>query len=421
MMLPQSRKLGETNGVSANADVLPPGAVRAQHYAVLLRLLWAHRELSRAELARRTGLSRSTVSAIVNDILASGIVRETRAGSSSGGRRPIMLGFNDDARIILGLDIGATHVGALTMNLRGKILTRRSYSMNTRSHPKETLALIADLGREVLREVPSADLLGVGAGVPAPLHPKTKRLLRTVMPQWHDIDVAEALQDLFSCPVRLDNDANLGALAEQWWGAGKAGEDLVFVKVATGIGAGLIIGGHIVHGAHGVAGELGHLSVDPNGPPCSCGVNGCLNVIIGTSALLARAEARRPHFPDSMLHGAPVTLVQLIEAVHQQDPLAMEIIRFAGERLGAGLANLLNVLDPSIVVLGGQITQVGEPLLKTVRQTVLRRTLVTSLGEERVVRSQIDEQSVALGAATLILRAALETQEIPLAASTENA
>ncbi|MEL7367443.1 MAG: ROK family transcriptional regulator [Myxococcota bacterium] len=419
-MLSQNRKLVETNGTSANADVLAPGAVRAQHYAVLLRLLWANREVSRAELARRTGLSRSTVSAIVNDILASGIVRETRAGSSSGGRRPIMLGFNDDARLILGLDIGATHVGALVMNLRGKILARRTRPMETRDHPQETLTLVADLGREVLQEVPSADLLGVGAGLPAPLHPKTKRVLRMVMPKWDGLDVTEALEASFRCPVRLDNDANLGALAEQWWGAGKEGEDLVFVKIATGIGAGLIIGGRIVDGAHGVAGELGHLSVDPNGPPCNCGVNGCLNVIIGTPALLSRAEARRPHFPDSNLQGGPITLVRLIEAVHQQDPLAMEIIQFAGERLGDGLANLLNVLDPSTVVLGGQITQVGEPLLKTVRQTVLRRTLVTSLGEERVVRSQIDEQSVALGAATLILRAALETQEIPLAASMEN-
>lgn len=394
-------------------DVFAPGAVRAQHRAVLLRLLWSHREISRADLARTTGLSRSTVSAIVQDILTTGLVRETRAGSSRGGRRPIMLGFDDDARIIVGIDIGASHVGGVLTNLRGQILARREWSMMTRQFPRETLEAVVELSRELI-DGPQPPLLGIGVAMPAPLDPKTKRVLRTVMPCWVDVDVAAELGRTFSCPIRLHNDANLGALAEQWWGAGQDGQDLVFVKVATGIGAGLIIGGRIVDGVHGVAGELGHLSIDPNGPPCICGVNGCLNVVIGTKALLARTRARLPHFPESALANGELTLKLLIDAARAKDPLALEIVRFAGERLGEGLANLLNVLDPSTIVLGGDLTNVGEPLLAAVQQTMLRRTLVTSAGDTRVVQSQIDKQSVALGAATLILRAALETQEISL-------
>ena len=284
----------------------------------------------------------------------------------------------------------------------------------------EAIEAVAELGRELLFER-SQTLLGAGVALPAPIDPRSGRALRTVMPEWSDVDVEAELTARLGCPIRADNDANLGALAEQWWGAGQDGGDLVFVKVATGIGAGLIIGGRIVSGAHGVAGELGHLSIDPNGPPCICGVNGCLNVIIGTQALVARAQARRPHFPDSRLPEQGIDLGALIDGAMNDDPLALEIVRFAGERLGEGLANLLNVLDPSTIVVGGDITRVGDPLMEPIRQTVLRRTLVTASGHERVVRSQIDKQSVALGAATLILRAALETLEIPLAVTRETA
>ena len=401
-------------------DVFAPGAVRAQHHAVLLRLLWAHREVSRAELARLTGLSRSTVSTIVADILATGLVRETRAGSSSGGRRPIMLGFDDNARVILGLDIGASHVGGVLTNLRGQILARRETEITSRAMPGPALDKVTELALELIGNRNDI-LLGIGVALPAPLHPTTRRVLRSILPQWSDIDVGTELSQRLNTVVRLNNDANLGALAELWWGAGKDGGDLVFVKVATGIGAGLIIGGRIMEGVNGIAGELGHLSIDPNGPPCICGVNGCLNVIVGTQALLARAEARRPHFGDSTLPTGQMTLDDLIEGTRNEDPLSLEIIRFAGERLGQGLATLLNVLDPATIVLGGDLTRAGKPLLESVRKAILSRILVTSTGDERVVESQIDRQSVALGAATLILRAAIETHEIPLAVSSETA
>ncbi len=404
------------NNVVGPPEVLVPGTVRARHNAVLLRLLWAHGEISRAELARRTGLSRSTVSAIVSDILATGVVRETRPGSSRGGRRPIMLGFEDNARTIVGLDIGASHVGGVLTNLRGQIIGRTDRLLWTREDPQRALDEAIDVAKDLIRMHP-AKPLGVGVAMPAPLDPSSRRPLATVMPAWGDIDVADAIERRLQQPVRLENDANLGALAEQWWGAGRQRGDLVFVKVATGIGAGLIIGGKIFSGVHGIAGELGHLSVDPNGPPCMCGVNGCLNVVIGTQALLARARARLQHFPESPLAQATVDLQALIEAARANDPLALEIIRFAGERLGDGLANLLNVLDPSTIVIGGELTEVGEPLLDPIRKKVMSRTLVASQVGARVVCSQIDRQSVALGAATLILRAVLDTLEIPLTAS----
>lgn len=375
--------------------------------------MWSMRETSRANLARMTGLSRSTVSAIVSDILDSGIVKETRAGSSSGGRRPILLEFDNDARVVLGLEVGASHLDGVVTNLRGQILAREELPLLTREQPTETLDAACAMASRLLGG--RADrLLGVGIAMPSPIDPASGRPLGTVMPAWSTTDVAKELERRLAAPVRLDNDANLGALAELWWGPGQQGGDLVFVKVATGIGAGLIIDGRIVGGSHGVAGELGHLSIDPNGPPCMCGLNGCLNMVIGTKALIARAEARRSLVPASTIPRERLDLDSLVTAAIAQDPLALEIIRFAGERLGEGLANLLNVLDPSTIVVGGAITRAGAALMEPIRQTIRRRTLLTPSGSERVVRSQIDRQGVALGAATLILRAALETSEIPL-------
>lgn len=395
-------------------DVVAPGSMRNQHRAVLLKLLWENREMSRAELARRTGLSRSTVSVIVNEILESGLVQELGSGSSSGGRKPILLGFRDNARSILGFDIGASHVGVVRTNLRCEVLGRRERFFLTREAPEETISLAFELADEVLPRAERGSLLGVGIGLPAPVQRGNSAALSATMPAWLEVDVAGRFSARMGCPTYIDNDANLGALGEQWWGAGKEFEDLVYVKVATGIGAGMILGGRIVHGSHGAAGELGHLSLDPNGPPCVCGVNGCLNVLIGTQALLQRAKARLNHFPHSILENTGLSLRALIDAANQDDPLALEIVGYAGERLGEGLATLMNVLDPSVLVLGGEITEVGERLLKPVRDTVLRRTLVASVAEPRVVRTQIDKQGIALGAATLVLRAALDTHELPL-------
>lgn len=399
-------------------EVMAPAMVRAQHRALLLQLLWEHREISRADLARLTGMSRSTVSAIVSDILPTGLVEETRAGSSSGGRKPIMLGFVDDARAIVGVDIGASHVGVAVVDLRGRVLHWSEEAAATRGDPDGTLARVESLIDRALTVSRTRDrLFGIGVSLPCPFDPQTGRPVKEVLPAWSQVDVDAVLGRVFSVPVRHDNDANLGALAELWWGAAHREGNVVFVKVATGIGAGLVVDGQILRGQHGTAGELGHFSIDPNGPPCVCGANGCLNVIIGTPALLARAEARRPHFPDSRLPRQGLDVDALVDAALDGDPLAREIIAFAGERLGEGLASLLNLMDPDAIVVGGTITRAGDHLLEPIRSTVRRRMRLVPLSVERVVGTEMDRHGIAIGAATLILEAALKNHEIPLLAS----
>jgi predicted NBD/HSP70 family sugar kinase len=198
----------------------------------------------------------------------------------------------------------------------------------------------------------------------------------------------------------------LGALAELWWGAGLATKDLAYIKVATGVGAGLIIDGRIFRGSGGIAGEIGHSSIDPDGPPCICGLNGCLTTFIGTPALLERAkEELRASGSDRR---PPANIDELVDAALDGDPVSVELIRYAGDKLGVGIANMLNLLNPKMVVLGGGIARAGDLLLEGVRSTIRGLSLPESIRDTLIRTTGLNEWGIAVGAATLMLQAALD-------------
>ena len=281
------------NARQATHEVLGASAVRAQHSRLILNLLWKHQEISRADLARRTSLSRSTVSAIVSDLLSKGLAKEAYAGVSSGGRRPIILEFQDQSSFIVGIELGATHISCVLTDLRCKVRASWSAPAPVRDEPEVALGKMRMAVRSVLEAdgVQPSQVLGIGVAVPSPVdRERPGELLPLVVPKWQGYNIASYLEGNFNRPVFVDNDANLGALAELWWGSGSSARDLVYIKVATGVGAGMIINGRIFRGSGGIAGEIGHTSIDPNGPPCICGLQGCLTTFIGTPALLERAR-----------------------------------------------------------------------------------------------------------------------------------
>lgn len=376
----------------------------------VLQLVWREREISRAEIARRQELSRSTVSDIVEELLDLGLVREVGAGESSGGRRPIVLRFDDDAATILGVDLGATHVAVALTNVRGAILAFEERSHAVRDDPAGALALATSLAETCLAGWGGSRglLLGAGMAVPSPVDPANPDLLsEVVVPAWKGIPVGEPLRRRFRIPVLVDNDANLGALAERWWGAGRDIDDFAYVKLATGIGAGFFIDGKVYRGASGVAGEIGHVSIDPGGEPCTCGLRGCLVTRVGAPALVRRARALLKESPGSALAGRAVGIGALEDAALAGDPLALRVVREAAESLGVAVAGLLNLLNPRLVILGGGLARLGDLLLEPMRRTVRERTLVTSLRESRIVASELGARSTAIGAATLLLQRAL--------------
>lgn len=376
----------------------------------ILQLIWRERQISRADIARHFELARSTVSEIMTSLLATGLVAEAGPGESRGGRRPIVLEFQDDACVLLGVEVGAAHVGVALTNLRGKVLHWEARSHAVREDPPGTRALIAALCDTAL-EATGADparLVGLGIAMPAPIDPSNPgEVSEIVLPAWEGHTGLEFLGDRFGVPLFVDNDANLGALAEQWWGEGRGVQNFSYIKVATGIGAGHVIEGELYRGATGMAGEIGHMAIDPSGGPCMCGLNGCLATFVGARALERRAQALRARYPGTTLPPRPD--INTIEAAALDgDPLAVHVAREAAEYLGIALAGMLNLMNPARIILGGELSGLGDLVLEPVRETVRSRTLVNSVAAARITTSGLGPKSVAIGAATQVLKAALE-------------
>jgi predicted NBD/HSP70 family sugar kinase len=376
----------------------------------VLRMIWRERRISRAEIARRAALSRSTVSEIVATLLRTGLISEVGTGPSIGGRRPIMLHFNDDACCILGVEMGATHVAVALTDLRGRVLAWEHRPHPVRTDPAGTRALIRELCESCLAQWggPRRRLVGIGIAVPSPVDPHHPfELSPIVLPDWQGHSGLDALGAHFDVPVLVDNDANLGALAEHWWGAGRGVNDVAYVKVGTGIGSGHVIGGELYRGATGFAGEIGHLTIDPHGPACICGLRGCLALFVGAPALVARAAALRGEHPGTMLSQKTLTVAAVEAAALAGDPLGVRVIREAAEQLGIAVAGMLNLMNPSVVIVGGHIAALGDLFMDPLRETVSRRTRVTSITGSSIVMSELGPRTVAIGAASLVLKEAL--------------
>lgn len=381
----------------------------------VLRLIWDEKTISRAEIARIAELSRSTVSEIVAEILPTGLVLEVGEGPSAGGRRPIVLEFQDDACVILGVEMGATHVAVALTDLRGDVLHWESREHAVRTDPQGTRELIAKLCQTALDAIATRPrpLVGIGVAVPCPVDPAhPDRLSSVVLPEWKQSLGLQQLADRLGVPLMVDNDANLGAIAERWWGVARDADDIAYIKIATGIGSGHIIRGDVYRGATGVAGEIGHFAIDPQGKPCICGLRGCLVTLVGGQALVARASELSAEFPSSVLAGKQNTIDEIEDAALAGDPMALQIAEEAATHLGRAVASLLNLMNPSLVVIGGDLSRLGDLLLRPLRETVERRTLVSSVAAAEIRTSNLGLRSVAIGAATLVLAAALSDSRL---------
>ncbi len=404
------------------STVSPPGTAVLRSEAkgrpladLVLEYAWRERQVSRAEIARALGLARSTVSDIVTSLLERGLIEEGPRGPSRGGRRPTLLEFRDDAAYVLGVEVGASHVAVALTDLRGRVRGWRNRDHPVRTDPEGTIGLMLELLEGCVEEVgvETDRLLGIGIAVPSPVDPsEPDRLPEVVLPAWRGHTGIERIRGRFGVPVLVDNDANLGAIAEQWWGAGRGIDDFTYIKVATGVGAGYVIRGEVYHGATWVAGEIGHLSMDPAGKPCVCGNRGCLATMVGTSALVERAVELRPAYPESVLDSGTISIGSLVDAALEGDPLASRVVGEAATRLGSAVAGMVNIMNPAAVIVGGGIARLGERLIDPMREAMASRTLVSSAAATEIRTSELGERAIALGAATSVLAAALNEPEM---------
>jgi glucokinase-like ROK family protein len=366
--------------------------------------------ISRAELAETLDVSRSTVSAIINDLLADGLVVERGAGVSRGGRRPIVLEINPDAGRVVGVDIGASHLTVLVADLNGRVLAAAEEPFAIEAGPELCLQEVGALVEATLTQAGSNWELvrSIGVGVPGPVIAEQGLVSAPpIMPGWDGYPIRSQLAARWQRPTTLDNDADLGALGEWTFGAGQGANNLAYIKIGTGIGCGLLLDGRIYRGVLGTAGEIGHVTVAEGGPPCTCGNYGCLEAVAGGRAIAQRAEmaVRAGQRTCLAQHTSadPITTKAVSQAALQGDVVAQQLLADAGRHIGSAVASLINLLNPGRVVLGGGVTKAGAYLLDPLHQAVEERTMRPSRQATQVVLAQLGRRSVALGAVSQAL------------------
>ncbi|TDO51728.1 putative NBD/HSP70 family sugar kinase [Kribbella sp. VKM Ac-2527] len=357
---------------------------------------------SRAELARRTSLAPSTVSAIISELLGEGLVVEqatqsVRAGTK-GGRPATLVALDRSAGVAVGIDIGKQHVRVAVADLAHQLLAERSENVTPDLPASEGIRAAAALVHKTLGDA-AADLshvVGVGMGLPGPVHAPTGQLGdSTILPGWVGVNAAQAMTDALGLRVEVDNDANLGAIGEWTWGAGRDCTEVIYLKLATGIGAGLIIGGRPFTGHGGTAGEIGHTVVDPAGPICRCGNRGCLEMLAGSGAVL---NALRPS------HGNVQTIAEVLELAAAGDHGCRRAIADAGQAVGTAAATLCNLINPRLIVVGGEMAAAGEILIDPLREALERGAIRSASHDVEVVQGTLGDRAEVLGAVALALR-----------------
>ncbi len=383
-------------------------------HAVLDLIRFTPGGISRAELAERLSLTRAAVTPIVDDLLERRLIQETHNRSSVNGRPPILLEINPDYGYIAGVDMGAAHLTVLIANFAAQVLIEREVGFEIADGPAVCLRQVDELLRTLLNELGLglSDLAAIGVGVPGPIVAEAGMVLAPpIMPGWDRFPIRDALEARWGRPVLLGNDAELGALGEWAYGAGRMEQNLAYIKIGRGIGAGLFIDGQIYRGATGSAGEIGHMTIREDGPACTCGNRGCLEAIAGGRAVAAKVMAaircgRRTELA-ALPEGEKMTIADVAEAAARGDLVAQEVLAEAGAHVGIAIASLINLFNPNIVVVGGAASKMGDVFMEPLRQTVMKRSLPAASQSVRITTALLGGRSSAIGATVQALSLAL--------------
>jgi predicted NBD/HSP70 family sugar kinase len=369
----------------------------------LLRLVRTGRARSRTDLVALTGSSRSTVSVRVEQLLKAGLVVELGQAGSTGGRPARLLGLAHGAGCVLAVDLGVTSVDVALTDLSGAVLAETSSEVHVEAGPEKVFARVEELTDGLLREAgrTRSDLRAAGVGVPGPVEHATGRLVHPpVMPGWHDFAVPQALPYVDG-PVLVDNDVNVmaaGELSEHPSG------DFLVVKIGTGIGCGIVLGGRVYRGTDGSAGDVGHVHVpDERHVRCGCGNESCLEALAGGAALARDARAAGLDVHEAR---------DVVELALRAEPTALALVRDAGRRIGEVLATLVNFFNPERIVITGGVSHAGNPLLAGIREAVYRRALPLAARDLDITISALGDQAGRVGAARMALDAYFDPARI---------
>jgi predicted NBD/HSP70 family sugar kinase len=379
-----------------------PGSLerlRLSNRRTILALLAAEGPASRADLARGTGLSRTTVSSLVTDLIGTGQVFEsgTRGQPHKGGsgRPPLLVALSAPVGGVAGVDIGHRHVRVAVADRTGAVLAEALDQVDVDAQDTEALDRSAAMVRAALRRagMQRGELQAVGMCVPAPVDRQSARISTGILPGWRHLVPGEELERRIGVPVFADNDANLGALAELNHGAARGGHDVIYVKAATGLGAGIVLGGRLHRGSTGIAGELGHVQVGEDGRVCRCGNRGCLETLVAAPRLLGLLQ---PAYDEEL------SVEHVLELDRRGDAGVRRVLNDAGRTIGRALADLCNSLNPALVVMGGSLGT-SASLVSGLRSAIDRYAQPDIAAAVRVVSGELGDRAEVLGAVSLAI------------------
>ncbi|GAB2991501.1 ROK family transcriptional regulator [Nocardioides montaniterrae] len=362
--------------------------LREFNRARIIGVLRAAGELSQADLVRHTGLSAATISNIVRDLDGAGLVTVRTKGRRRTVRLQRVAGF------VVGVDYGHRHLSVAVADLAHEVLAEQRVELHEDIGARAGLALAAERMHQVLDQagVAAADVVSVAIGLPAPIEAATARVgAPSILPGWVGVPVREVAAAAFGleAPLAVDNDANLGALAEHRWGAGMGCDDLAYLKISEGVGAGLVLGGRAYAGPTGTAGEIGHLTVDEMGAVCRCGNRGCLETLVSARSVASILEPT---------HGPGLTIRDIVQAADDGDRACARVLTDVGTQVGRAVADLCSLLNPTLVVVGGELAQANDYLLPAIRRVVARCSVPAAADRLQLRTAALGDRAHLLGA-----------------------
>nr|WP_210768142.1 ROK family transcriptional regulator [Cellulomonas humilata] len=357
--------------------------------------------LTQVELSEATGLSQATVSTIVRELLAAGVV--DTATTTRSGRRAQMVTLARRVGLAAGVQIGHRHLRLVLGDFSHQVIAEQTLPLPADHRVDTSLDRVALLVVDLVERVGASldDVVGLGVGLPAPVDASTGMVsVRGIMPGWDTVHIGQVLSKRLGRPVYVDNDANLGAIAESTLGAARQYSDSVFVRASYGTGAGIVINGQVHRGVAGTAGEIGHVQVAFPGELCRCGNRGCLDTVVGASALIDRLR----------VSSGPLALRDVVQRAIDGDERCGKVVAEAGAMIGMVVAGLGVAVNPQLVVVGGELAETGELLLRPLREAVRRNVLLNQIAPLEVVAASLGSRAEVIGALVL----ALQSTALPL-------
>lgn len=374
-----------------------------EHNRILvLKTVFDNESISRADIARATGLTRTTVTEIVAALLEEELVTEIGVGESQGGKSPILLKLAEDSRYLLSLDLSHSEFRGAVINLRGKILATVSLPVSDRCG-EEALNLVYKI-LDQLVNTGYLPLVGIGVGTPGLVNGAEGVVIKAVNLDWENLPLASLLESRYNLPVRVLNDSQAAAMGEYHYGHGHLAEsNLVVINVRHGFGAGIIIQGQLFQGDGGGAGEIGHVVVQEDGLPCRCGNSGCLETVASVQAIIQKVKRLSPAHPLLPHNPDEINLETIQQAFHAGDLQIQQIVLEAARHTGIAIAALVGVLNIQDILLSGDMTCFGEPWLRSVQDALTSHTLSRLAKESNLQTGQLGKDSILLGASAVLI------------------